>query len=180
MFDETRADWVLVCSVGSRRCALRLRSVAETMRPLPVDPIRGAPAFVMGLSMIRGAPVPVLDAGLLLFGVASAEAARFVTLDLGGRQVALAVTSVAGVRRLPAKASPLPPLLAGEPSSRIEAVARLDSELHVVLGEARLVPESIWAEIESFRAEIESSRAEVGSPPPEIESSLAGLESSPD
>jgi purine-binding chemotaxis protein CheW len=153
MLKEMQADWVLVCSVGSHRCAIPLRSIAETMRPLPVDPIRGAPSFVMGLSMIRGAPVPVLEAGLLLFGANPAsEASRFVTLDLNGRQVALAVTSVNGVRRLPAHPSSLPPLLAGDPASRIEAVAPLDSELHVVLNEARLVPESLWAELESSPA----------------------------
>jgi purine-binding chemotaxis protein CheW len=153
MLNETQADWVLVCGVGSHRFAIPLRSVAETMRPLPVDPIRGAPSFVMGLSMIRGAPVPVLDAGLLLFGAnRSVEPSRFVTLDLKGRQVALAVTSVTGVRRLPVEASSLPPLLAGEPASRIEAVARLDSELHFVLNEAHLVPESIWAQLESSSA----------------------------
>jgi purine-binding chemotaxis protein CheW len=148
--NETQADWVLVCTVGSQRCAIPLRSVAETMRPLPVDRIRGAPPFVIGLSMIRGAPVPVLDAGLLVFGVdCAADAGRFVTLDLNGRQVGLAVTSVVGIRLLPAQASSLPPLLGGEAASRIEAVARLDSELHVVLNEAHLLPESVWAELEA-------------------------------
>jgi chemotaxis signal transduction protein len=92
----------------------------------------------------------VLDVGLLVFGVDCApDAARFVTLDLNGRQVALAMTSVVGIRRLPAHASSLPPLLAGEAASRIEAVAQLDSELHVVLNEAHLLPESIWAELEA-------------------------------
>ena len=151
---EVQADWVLVSSVGSRRCAISLRHVAETMRPLPVDPIRGTPPFVIGLSTIRGAAVPVLDAGLLLFDVPCArEAARFVTLDVEGRRVALAVTSVVGVRRLPIEStSMLPPLLDAGPQAHIEAVARLDAALHLLLRTAHLVPESTWAALDASSA----------------------------
>jgi purine-binding chemotaxis protein CheW len=36
------------------------------MRPLPIKPIAGTPGFVRGVSIIRGAPTPVIDLKALL------------------------------------------------------------------------------------------------------------------
>jgi purine-binding chemotaxis protein CheW len=44
----------LVCRVATRICALPVGVVIETLRPLPLEPIAGAPAFVTGLE--RAAP----------------------------------------------------------------------------------------------------------------------------
>ena len=46
----------LVCRVAARLCALPVRAVIEIMRPLALEPIAGAPAFVAGLAIIRGEP----------------------------------------------------------------------------------------------------------------------------
>jgi hypothetical protein len=45
---------VFVVRVGARVCALPLHHVVETMRPLPIDPVVGTPAFISGVSVIRG------------------------------------------------------------------------------------------------------------------------------
>src|SRR5688572_15607941 len=60
-----RAMW-LICRVSTRVCALPLDAVVETMRPLVVEPVAGAPGFVSGLSIVRGEPIPVVDAARLL------------------------------------------------------------------------------------------------------------------
>src|SRR5258708_4244878 len=78
----------LIFNVGARMCALPVGHVAEIMRPLPVEPVFGAPEFVLGLAVIRGEPVPVCDAGKLL-GVEGAQPGRFVAVFAGGRRVAL-------------------------------------------------------------------------------------------
>jgi purine-binding chemotaxis protein CheW len=65
----------LLCRVRERLCALPLAHVVETMRPLPIEPLGGMPGFVQGIAIIRGAPVPVVDAGALL---GSAGAARIL------------------------------------------------------------------------------------------------------
>jgi chemotaxis signal transduction protein len=36
------------------------------MRPLRIEPVGGTPGFVRGVSMIRGAPTPVVDLKALL------------------------------------------------------------------------------------------------------------------
>lgn len=138
----------LVCGVGSHRCGLPLECVAETMRPLPTEPIGGAPAFVRGVAMLRGGAVPVVDAGLLVGG-RSSQSGRFVSLRVDGRRVALAVDAVMGIETLPeGPLGKLPPLLEGASEDAIESIGALDGELFMVLEAARLVPESLWTLVE--------------------------------
>src|SRR5207249_3999514 len=114
MADDTPSgSRVLIVAVQSSVCALPLMHVIETMRPRPIEPVACALSFVRGISIIRGAPTPVVDLGALL-GTSDGAPGRFVTLRLAGRQVALAVDAVVGVREFDALTlQKLPPLLAG-------------------------------------------------------------------
>ena len=119
------------------------------MRPMPVESVAGAPAYVRGIAIIRGDPLPVVDVGALL-GAAGARAERFVTLRVGGRQVALAVDAVVGVRALAADTlRRLPPLLRDAHADAVSSIGALDAELLVQLDSARVVPDALWSEIEA-------------------------------
>ena len=135
----------LVCRVAARLCAIPLAHVVEVMRPLPVEPLPGAPSFVRGAAIIRGLPVPVVDLASLLTPSGQAPA-RFVTVKAGGdRIVALAVDEILGVRTLPAAAAQeIPPLLQQASSEVVSAVGILDAQLLLVLTTFRLLPESVW------------------------------------
>jgi purine-binding chemotaxis protein CheW len=140
----------LLCRIGSRVCALPLRHVSETMRPLPIEPLAGMPPFVRGLSIIRGAPTPVVDGTRLVGGTDQEQTSRFVTVKVGERRVALAVDAVIGVRTLPAHSlEALPPLLREGSQDFVSAIGTLDSDLLLMLRSARLVPESVWAAIDT-------------------------------
>ena len=149
-------DRFLLCCIGSRIGALALRDVKETMRPLPVEPLAGAPPFVRGLATIRGFPTPVVDVGRLLSPSESsitpklsASLARFVSLELGERKAALAVDAVLGVRSVPSGVLlNIPPLLQEACASMISVVGVLDARLLLVLETARLVPDSTWSAME--------------------------------
>lgn len=143
-------DVALVFRARDRLCALPVAHVTETMRPLPVDHLAGMPSFVMGVSLIRGVPTPVVDAGALLGESTDRVSARLVVIRAGERRVALAVEEVLGVRALSGVTlQELPPLL-GEPSGlTVAAVGTLDAELLVVLRAARVVPESTWMALAS-------------------------------
>jgi purine-binding chemotaxis protein CheW len=142
--ETTPIPWLL-CRLGTRLCALRLADVAETMRVLPIEPLVGAPRFVCGLCMIRGSPIPVVEAGPLLDE--KTEPRRLVTLAVGSRRVALAVDSVLGVRIIAAAAiSELPPLLQGAAGDVVSAIGTLDAELLFVLSAARLATHALLAE----------------------------------
>lgn len=113
------------------------------MRTLPVEPVAAAPDFVLGVSIIRGAPVPVVDAGRLLGG-GDSRPARLVTVRLGGRQLALAVDDVLGARALGGARRDVPPLLADAGRDVVSAIGCLDAELLLFLEAVRILPDAVW------------------------------------
>jgi purine-binding chemotaxis protein CheW len=122
------------------------------MRPLPIESLAGAPDFVLGVAILRGEPVPVVDAARLL-GAARGDTTRFVALRVGERCVALAVDAVLDVQVLDASAlASLPPLLRDAGAEVIEALGRLDAELLVALRSACLVPEETWSQLAAPQA----------------------------
>jgi len=140
---------LLLCRVGERLCALPLEHVIETMRPLPVVALAGAPGFVRGLSIVRGAPVPVVTAAALL-GDVEPRPFRFVIVRADGRQFAMAVEAVLGVKAIPKESlHDLAPLLRDAGSDLITAIGALDAELLLVLRSARIVPDSVWEAVRS-------------------------------
>jgi purine-binding chemotaxis protein CheW len=133
-------------------CAFPLEHVVETMRPLPVEPLGGrrdaALASIEGVAMIRGAPVPVLDARKLL-GVPSGRAGRFVVVRTHDRRVAIAVDAVLEISRIDGDTlSRLPPLLA-ENGAAVSAFGALDAALLIVLDAARILPEDVARALDS-------------------------------
>ncbi len=138
----------LLCRAEARWCALPLRHVVETMRPLPVSPIPGTPPFVTGLAIIRGAATPVIDLARLL-GATDSSPKRFVSMTTQRGRIALAVDQVEGVRSLPADiVHSLPPLLQCADSRVVDLVGALDAELLLVLQITRLVPEDLWGGVD--------------------------------
>jgi purine-binding chemotaxis protein CheW len=134
------------------------------MRPLPIEPLTGTPPFVLGVAIVRGSAVPVIDAGRLLDPSAdpaasssaaamSPSAARFVSLELGDRTAVLAVDAVLDVRSLAAgMPAQIPPLLRGAGKELVSTIGALDTQLLLVLEAARLVPDSVWSEIKGAGA----------------------------
>jgi purine-binding chemotaxis protein CheW len=128
----------LICRVGGRDCALPIEHVREVMRRCPVERVELASRFSVGLALIRGESVPVVDAGMLLGGK-PCGGARFVVLRVAERRVALAVDEVVGARSIElGELERLPPLLAGA-AEMVRAMAVLDGRLVEVLESGRLI-----------------------------------------
>jgi purine-binding chemotaxis protein CheW len=143
---RSAALWV---TAGSRTCCIPLVHVVETMRPMPVVALTDAPSFVAGLSVIRGAPVPVVDLAAAMGAGDAGPASRCVVLRVGLRRVALHVTSVIGVRDVTASdLEDLPPLLKGANADVIASVRALDAELFLVLQASRLLTEEAWSKLD--------------------------------
>ena len=135
---------VLVVSVGARACALPLQDVGETMRALPVESFAGMPSFVLGLSIIRGAPTPVVNLGALV-GSPRGSHGRMVTLRSGERPFAIAVESVLGVRWLDRSLLQTSLALFHECSSDlVEAIGTLDAKLLLLLRAGWVLPNEVW------------------------------------
>ena len=133
-------DSYLVFTVGSRTCAVPTRHVTETLRPVPVRPASRAPPFVIGIGMVRGNPVPIVDPGVLLGDGPLVAPTRLLSLRTDdGRTVGLLASSVLGLRDGDSiTAAGLPPLLADD-AGAIQTLARLDQGLLTVLRAGRLL-----------------------------------------
>jgi purine-binding chemotaxis protein CheW len=139
--------------VGSRICAVPIEHVSETMRPLPIEPLAGMPSFVLGVSIVRGAPVPVVDAARMLGVTDASPPGRFISVRIGGHSAVLAVGEVLGVRALAGGwLETLPPLLVEASAGVVEAIGILDADLLVVLRSGRIVPPSVWAAMDAGAA----------------------------
>lgn len=113
----------LVCLVDGQRVSLPLGLVREAARLPRIEPLPGSPPEVLGVAMVRGAPVGVVDAVQLLRlgayrpsnplptaerAVDGAEARRKKVLVVLKRPLALVVDRIEGVRDDPGSAVPLP------------------------------------------------------------------------
>lgn len=150
LLDNRREDIpFLVFHIQRQLCAMPLDHVVEIMRPLPVEAITGAPMMVKGAAVIRGAPLPVLDLSAL-WQDETEPPRRFITVKAGERHIALAVTSVEGLRYLPRKVmGEIPPLLSDARAHAVAAIGALDSNLLMVLNASHIVPESVWVAIQN-------------------------------
>ena len=138
----------LVFRAGTLLCALRLDEVAETMRPLVTRPLAGSPPWVLGISILRGVPAPVIDVARLLTGD-SADVARFVAVRTERGPVALATGEVLGIRTATAGGGVgghAPLLAGGGAAGRLVAgVGMIDAEPLLLLQSLRVVPDEVWA-----------------------------------
>ncbi|GAA2640566.1 hypothetical protein GCM10010399_87700 [Dactylosporangium fulvum] len=117
----------LIFSVGDLLCALPLDDVVETIRPLPVQSVAGGADALLGVAVIRGLAVPVVDTARLL-GVDAPPAQRFITTNPAGGPLAFAAGAVVGVREVePDDSRPLPPMLGADAVRLVSAVGVLDS-----------------------------------------------------
>ena len=150
---ESPRQTVVLVSAGSQLCGLPIGAVVETMRPLPVSAVPGAPRFLQGVAIVRGEPVPVVDLAVLLGAVAAPPGpeARFVTVRAGQRSAALAVSAVRGVSTLDAAELRHLPLLADSYAGALDALRARDGDLLLVLGAARLVPDEALAAVAGQR-----------------------------
>ncbi|MBD8526773.1 chemotaxis protein CheW [Pseudomarimonas arenosa] len=138
----------LTLQAAGRPCAVPLDAVIEVLRPLPIDALTDVPAYLLGLSVLRGQPVAVLDLPRLL-GQPGEAIGRWLHLRVGPRRLALAVPSVGRVEHLDQLDwQPLPALFEGDAARVVQQVAQRDQQLYVQLNVMRLLPDSLWRRLE--------------------------------
>jgi purine-binding chemotaxis protein CheW len=139
------AQMSLVFRAGALLCALRLDEVVETMRPLAVQPLAGTPAFVRGISIMRGLPCPVIDVARLLGGD-DAPVARFIAVGTERGAIAFATGPVLGIRpTVTATDRHHTRLLGVVPARLVAAIGTVDTEPLIQLQSMRMVPDEVWA-----------------------------------
>jgi purine-binding chemotaxis protein CheW len=145
---DAASSAMLVARAGAHRCALPAQEVVEVMRRQPVRMIASLAACIEGLAVIRGEAVPVVSLTRLFDPAATETAGRFISVRIGQRRVALAVSEVLGMRQLPARQiAALPPLLGAVERSAVAGLEVLDLQLLLVLNCARLISDRDWADL---------------------------------
>jgi purine-binding chemotaxis protein CheW len=134
---------VLLVRARAWLCALPAEDVVETMRPLPIEPVAGAPRSVKGIAVIRGEPVPVVSLPLLLGAETTSAGQRLVLVRAGDHRIALEVEEVLDVEEIDlASLGGLPPLLSQALPAEVERLGSLDGQTLALLDAARLLPEA--------------------------------------
>lgn len=112
------------------------------MRPLPIESLAATPRHILGVSLIRGVSVPVVDAGALL-APGPARTTRFLLLRVEDRRVALAVEAISGMRAISTLSlRELPPLLGDASRDIVDSIGSCDEKFLLVLKAARLLEDS--------------------------------------
>jgi purine-binding chemotaxis protein CheW len=141
--DEGAGITSLVFRAGSLLCALGLDEVVETMRPLETRPLAGTPPFVLGISVLRGVPTPVIDVARLLVG-AAAPIERYVAVRTERGGVALATGAIIGIRAVGADANGGHPALLAGNTRLVAGMSTIGDEPLVLLQSLRAVPDEVW------------------------------------
>ena len=144
----TQNDCMLVVRCNERTFAIPIEYVIETMRPLPIVDMPNKPSFVLGVSILRGKPTPVVDLCSLLGFEQTKDSSRFVLLRVGQRQVALLAGTVLGIESLSKQTlHDLPQLFAEANQEALSILGVRDHELMVVVQNMQFLPEDVWDEM---------------------------------
>jgi chemotaxis signal transduction protein len=146
--DSNRVTLLLV-KAGDLLCALPIPGVIETMRLLPVTSISGTSDFVLGMCVVRGETVAVVDLATLLgLQPKHSNRSRLITMHAGPRVIAAAVDAVVGLRIFDRTVlAEVPLLLQQAHPDVLKGVGVLDRELLVVLDGSRIVNEEVLAQL---------------------------------
>jgi purine-binding chemotaxis protein CheW len=114
----------------------RIERIQEIVTPGRVTRLPEVPAYVMGVSNLRGTIIPVIDLRLL-FGLPAREidaATRTIVVVVGDRTVGCTVDAVSQVIRLPAdQVHPADEAVVTEGPRYVAGFARVGEDLAIVL-----------------------------------------------
>lgn len=140
--EETVREF-LVLVVSGEDYAVPIDRLREIVRDPVLTEVPRAPAYVLGMMMLRGEAVPVFDLRLLL-GLAPvatpARTARTLIVDVGEGPCGLHVDRVRQVVRVRASSiEPPPPGVGGPDPDLVAGIARVQDRIAVVLDLVRVL-----------------------------------------
>lgn len=136
---EQQTRQLVVFTLGSDDYGVPIAMVQEIIRHTPPRPIPGSTTHVLGVINLRGRIIPVVDLRARFGVVADPPSdAKIVILEIGDLTVGIVVDEVREVLTVEADRCEAPPEGAGQ-ADYIDAVARLEGRLLVILDMARLL-----------------------------------------
>lgn len=124
-------------TLGKESFGIDIMNVQEIIRTPSITVIPQAPAYVEGVTNLRGNILPVIDTRIK-FGMQSSGdgvSSRVIVVDVGGRTVGLSVDAVSEVLRVEAnRIEPAPSMVSGETGAgAIAGMVKVDEDKKVVM-----------------------------------------------
>ncbi len=138
-------EQVVVLELAGEAYGVEIGRVQEIIRMQPITRVPNVPAFIEGVTNLRGRVIPVLDLRRR-FGLAATpptRQSRIVVAELGSHAVGLIVDGVSEVLRVPANAvEPPSALVTTAESTYLRGVAKLEDRLVLLLDLTRILTSS--------------------------------------
>ena len=141
----------LVFLLGTQEFAIDILMVREIVARMPITRVPGLPAYVRGVSNLRGQIIPVMDLRLRLgMPPASGQSERcVVVIASGGKQLGLAVDLVQEVVCMAAsEIETMPPMGSEVPTEMLGGIDRCEGRVRFILESSRLFLRSEEREID--------------------------------
>ena len=127
---------VVVFRLGSEDFGVSISSVESIIKMQPITKMPHAPAFVEGVTNLRGKVLPVMDLRTR-FGLASQEAdknSRIIIINVNGIEVGMIVDGVSEVLTIPEQnVEPTPAIATSVDSNFITGIAKIAQRLVILL-----------------------------------------------
>ncbi len=138
-------EQVVVLELAGEHYGVEIAKVQEIIRMQPITRVPNGPAFIEGVTNLRGRVIPVLDlrARFALDVGDTTRRSRIVVAELGEHTIGLMVDAVSEVLRVPADAvEPPSALVTTNDSSYLRGVAKLGERLVLLLDLSRILSHS--------------------------------------
>jgi len=122
--------------IDGQKCLFHIERIQEIVTPGRVTRLPDVPAYVVGVSNLRGTIIPIIDLRLL-FGLEPRTAdadTRTIVVNVGDRIMGCTVDAVSQVIRIQAdQIRPAPDAVVSEKQRFVEGFARAGDDLYIVL-----------------------------------------------
>ncbi len=144
----------VVFQVAGEQYGVTIEQVESIVKMQPITVVPQAPAFVEGITNLRGMVLPVLSLRRR-FGLPPVEAdreTRIVVVMHGAHPIGIIVDSVLEVLRLPEETiEPPPPMVTSERTRFITGIAKVGERLILLLDLARVLSIEEEAQLTALR-----------------------------
>jgi len=147
-------DQIVVFELGTEQFGVDISSVESIIKMQAITKMPHAPAFVEGVTNLRGKVLPVIDLRKR-FGMASNEVdkdSRIIVISVNRTEVGMVVDGVSEVFTVPDQAvEPAPSIATTVDSAFITGIAKLDGRLVILLDLDRVLTIQEQSDLESLR-----------------------------
>jgi purine-binding chemotaxis protein CheW len=146
---------IVVFELANEHYGVDIASVESIVKLQSITSVPQAPAFVEGVTNLRGTVLPVIDLRKR-FGLQNRDASkdnRIVVVSLNKTKVGMIVDSVSEVLRIPEETiEPAPPMVTGINSSFITGIAKVEQKLIILLDLGKILSSKEETKISKLEA----------------------------